>query len=55
MFRTAMTRMRAVVVMVRTSRSQGLSVTMTGEEVGNQARGQMDPFLPCWGCNEKCA
>lgn len=47
MFRTAITRMRAVVVMVRTSRSQGLLVTMIRDEVGNQERGQKEPFLPC--------
>lgn len=46
-FRTAITNMRAVVVMVRTSRSQGLLVTIMGEDVGNQARGQKDPFHPC--------
>lgn len=52
MLKTAITRMRAVVVMVRTNRSQGLLVTMMREEVGNQVGEQKDPFLPCWGCKE---
>lgn len=47
MLKTAITRMRAVVVMVRTNRSQGLLVTMMREEVGNQVGEQKDPFLPC--------
>lgn len=45
--KTAITSIRAVVVMVRTNRSQGLLVTMIREEVGNQVREQKDPFLPC--------
>lgn len=45
--KTAITSMRAVVVMVRTNRSQGLLVTMMREEVGNQVREQREPFLPC--------
>lgn len=45
--KTAITSMRAVVVMVRTNRSQGLLVTIMREEVGNQVREQEDPFFPC--------
>jgi len=52
MLKTAITRMRAVVIMVRTNRSQGLLVTMMREDVGNQLREQKDPFLPCWGRKE---
>lgn len=52
MLKMAITSMRAVVVMVRTSRSQGLLVTMKREEVGNQVREQKEPFLPCRGCKE---
>lgn len=52
MLKMAITSMRAVVVMVRTSRSQGLLVTMKREEVGNQVREQKEPFLPCCECKE---
>lgn len=45
--KTAITSTRAVVVMVRTNRSQGLLVTIMREEVGNQVREQKDPFLRC--------
>lgn len=48
MLKMAMTRMREVVVMVRTNRSQGLLVTMVREDVRNQVREQKEPFLPCW-------
>lgn len=45
--KTAITSMRAVVIMVRTNRSQGLLVTMMREEVGTQVKEQKEPFLPC--------
>lgn len=47
MLKMAMTRMREVVVMVRTNRSQGLLVTTVREDVRNQVREQKEPFLPC--------
>lgn len=50
MLKTAITSIRAVVVMVRTNRSQGLLVTTVREEVGNQVKEQKDPFLAC--CKE---
>lgn len=47
MLKMAISRMTAVVVMVRTNRSQGLMVTMKRGDVGNQVREQREPFLAC--------
>ena len=48
MLKTAITSMRAVVVMVRTNRSQGLLAMMMREKVGSQGAEQKDPLPPRW-------
>ena len=48
MLKTDITRMRAMVVMVRTNRSQGWLAMMMAEEEGSQEKKQKEPLpAPC--------